>query len=128
MRIGCPPTSAFAQGRRYLHLSTDAGLDFSTLTGVEIKSLRFPIQNSQGERLKEIQEGYLLWGVAILDPDGHIVGALLTYTDKQGNFEPGVPGYSLQARSLEQVTGLTWPEYSQRFTESPRASRVRLAG
>lgn len=103
--------------RVYLDLSSDAGLDFSPLAGARVKSLRFRVQDSQGDRLKEIRDRHLLWGVALLDQEETVVGAWLTYTDKQGNFEPGIPGYSLRTKSLEQVTGLTWPAYSQKYSD-----------
>lgn len=100
--------------RVYLDLSGDGGLDFRGLAGQTVKTLRFRVQDTRGDRLWEIGDRYLLWGVALLDQDGKVVGAWLTYTDRLGNFEPGIPGYSLQARSLEQVTGLGWPEYARK--------------
>jgi len=103
--------------RVYLDLSSDVGLDFSPLAGARVKTLRFRVQDSQGDRLKEIRNGHLLWGVALLDQEQKVVGAWLTYTDEQGNFEPGIPGYSLRAKSLEQVSGLTWREYSQKYSD-----------
>ncbi|MDI6895579.1 MAG: DUF4830 domain-containing protein [Bacillota bacterium] len=87
--------------RVYVDLSKDAGLDFSPLAGARVKTVRFRVEDSQGERLKEIRE-YLLWGVALLDQEGKVVGAWLTYTDKQGSFAPGIPGYSLQGKTLEE--------------------------
>ncbi|MDB4894628.1 MAG: hypothetical protein JWN15_890 [Firmicutes bacterium] len=98
----------------YLDLSKDAGLDFTHLAGAKVTMLRFKIEDAQGDRLKEIRQRYVLWGVALLDSEQKMVGAWLTYTDKQGNFQPGIPGFSLRGKTLNQVTGLTWPEYAEK--------------
>lgn len=115
-----PPDFLLRSGRFpwrvYLDLSADGGLDFSHLPGQQVKTLRFPVTDASGkDRLKEIREKYLLWGMALLNPDGKLVGAWLTYTDKNGEFELGIPGYSLDGKDLEQVTGLKWPAYSAKY-------------
>jgi|GEM_PF-3388389 len=103
--------------RVYLDLSMDVGLDFSSLTGAKVRTLRYRIEDSTGQRLEYIRD-HVLWAEALLDQDGKIRGAWLIYEDHQGNAIPGAPTYSLRAKTIEQVTGLTWSEYVQKHSGS----------
>lgn len=64
--------------------------------------------------MTEIEEKYRLKGMALLNGENKVIGAWVTYTEKDGTVPIGTPGYSLNAKDREQVTGLQWPEYSQK--------------
>jgi hypothetical protein len=95
----------------YLDLSRDVGLDFATHAGKGVRILQFSVKDKQGERLKDIAAKYDLQGVVLLDGD-QVIGAWLTYTAKDDTRLRGNAGYSLQAKDLEQVTGMKWPDYA----------------
>lgn len=100
--------------RVFLDLSIDIGLDFSSLAGTEVETIRFTINDLQGGRLQGERSKYTLQGVALVGPDGVPVGAWITYTNESGEIPSGTMGFSLKARSLDEITGLTWQEYVQK--------------
>lgn len=84
-----------------LDLSKSVGLDFSDQAGKTVKLLAYPVADQKG-RLDDDQD----WAAILLvSQDGRIAGAWVTPLETLGG------SYSIEGKTLEEVTGLTWPEY-----------------
>jgi len=92
---GTPPWAVL------LEQSKSVGLDFSDQAGKTVKILAYPVIDQEG-RL----EGDYHWAAALLvNQDGRIIGAWVTPIGTLGG------SYSIEGKTLEEVTGLTWPAY-----------------
>ncbi len=99
----------------YRDLSRDINLDFTAHAGEAVRVVEFRVADKQGARLEEISAKYDLRGVVLVSGD-QAIGAWLTYTERDGTRLEGIPGYSLQGKDLERVTGMQWPDYARKLS------------
>ncbi len=91
---------------QFVELSRDVGLDFTRYSGEDLIQLWFRVADCEKNRLAHVQGD--LQGVVLLHPTEGVVGAWLR--DYRPNTD-GVSGWSLKARSLEEVTGKSFRDW-----------------
>lgn len=113
--------------RIVVDLSRDIGLDPEPYAGQELPLVNLKVEDLLADRREELSRYIIGFRVYILlDPrTGQPVGAYLIQEGKNGEPMLGGPGPSLSGRDLEEITGLSFPEYVQKYrAETPSAARL----
>lgn len=93
-----------APWHEWLDLSKGVGLDFSSQAGKTVGLLNWKV-NGKKQPIPDDD----LQAILIMDSQGHVVGGWLAPIQGDGL------GYSLEGKTLEEVTGLTWGQYLEKY-------------